>query len=147
LQWHREQRVAIPAHVWLGVSVESMRYAWRVDRLRQVEAAVRFISAEPLLGSLDGLDLTGISWLIAGGESAGTPTRSLVQRGTTGLEPKPVAVQWLRGLRDACVATGVSFFFKQWGGARPTSGGRELDGRQWSEFPTVRQHQLAAGRP
>lgn len=112
-----------PRHIWMGVSVETARYRWRVDRLRQVPARVRFISAEPLLGPLDTLDLADIHWLIAGGESG------------QGYRPcKPV---WVESLRDRCEAEGVAFFFKQWGGRTPKAGGRLLDGRTWDGFPEV----------
>jgi len=98
-----------------------MRWAVRADYLRTVPAAVRFISAEPLLGPLEGLKLDGISWLIAGGES--------------GHKHRPVKVEWLRELRDRCQAEGVPFFFKQWGGNTSKAGGRVLDGRDWSQMP------------
>ena len=98
----------------MGVSVESSRYAFRIDHLRSVNAAVRFISAEPLLGPLPELDLSGIGWLIAGGES--------------GHKARPMEEEWARDLRDQCVAEGVAFFFKQWGGRTPKANGRELDG-------------------
>ncbi len=110
-----------PPNVWMGVTIENRRFVHRADALREVPAAVRFISAEPLLGPLEGLDLDGIDWLIAGGES--------------GRRHRPVKIEWLRDLRDRCGAEGVAFFFKQWGGARPKSGGRELDGRTWDEMP------------
>jgi protein gp37 len=110
-----------PPNVWMGVSIENRRFVHRADRLREVPAAVRFISAEPLLGPLEGLDLTGVHWLIAGGES--------------GPRHRPVRAEWLRDLRDRCVDEGVAYFFKQWGGTRPKSGGRELDGRTWDEMP------------
>ena len=110
-----------PVNVWIGTSIEDMRVACRADSLRRVPAAVRFISAEPLLGPLDGLDLTGIHWVIGGGESGA---------GFRAVDPA-----WARGLRDHCVTAGVAFFWKQWGGLRPKSGGRELDGRAWDEYP------------
>jgi protein gp37 len=138
--WHREHGRGrpVPPHVWLGVSVESAAYAWRIDRLRQVDVPVRFISAEPLLGPLPALDLTGIAWLITGGESGGTTARALVERGADGRwQPKADALPWVRDLRDQCAHAGVAFFHKQWGGPRPTSGGRLLDGRDWSEYPQV----------
>jgi three-Cys-motif partner protein len=135
LLWSRRLGRPVPPHVWVGVSVESMKYAGRVDYLRQVDATVRFVSAEPLLGPLDALDLSGVSWLIAGGESAGPKERALVQRITSLLQPKDEALAWVRGLRDACQRAGVAFFFKQWGGPTPKAGGRELDGRVWSEYP------------
>jgi protein gp37 len=129
-------------NVWLGTSIENRRFAYRADHVRSTPAAVRFISAEPLLGPLvvsshprdemplnrrdDGykseLDLTGIDWLIVGGES--------------GPRHRPVREGWVRDLRDAAVEAGTAFFFKQWGGRTPKAGGRELDGRTWDEFPT-----------
>lgn len=112
-----------PPNLWLGVSVESQRYAFRLNHLRRVPAAVRFVSAEPLLASLT-LDLEGIDWLIAGGES--------------GPSARPPDEQWMRELRDSCKDTDTAFFFKQWGGRTPKAGGRDLDGRTWDEMPTPR---------
>ncbi len=103
-----------PTNVWMGVSVEDAGALWRIDALRQVPAAVRFVSAEPLLGALPNLDLSGIDWLIAGGES--------------GHGHRPVQEDWVRDLRAQCAAAGTAFFFKQWGGARPKSNGRVLEG-------------------
>lgn len=114
-------RLDWPEHVWLGVSVEDMQVAQRVEHLRRTPAAVRFISAEPLLGSLRDLDLTGIDWVIGGGES--------------GHGARPCHEAWARDLRDACADAGVAFFWKQWGGRTPKSGGRALDGREHSEYP------------
>lgn len=113
-----------PEHIWLGTSVEDARVADRVDSLRETPALIRFLSCEPLLGSLRGLDLTAIHWVIAGGESG--PRR------------RPVDPAWVRELRDICAGAGVAFFFKQWGGLRPKDGGRRLDGREWNEYPRVR---------
>jgi protein gp37 len=113
-----------PPNVWMGVSVENRRFVHRADHLRQVPAAVRFISAEPLLGPLEGLALDKIDWLIAGGES--------------GPGHRPVRENWVLQLRDQCDSEGVAFFFKQWGGARPKSGGRLLDGRTWDQMPSAR---------
>ena len=110
-----------PSNLWIGVSIENRRWAERADYLRQVPAAVRFVSAEPLLGPLDMLELEGIDWLIAGGES--------------GPGHRPVRAEWIRDLRDRCDREGVAFFFKQWGGSRAKSGGRLLDGREHSDFP------------
>lgn len=110
-----------PANLWMGVSVETMRYAFRIDHLRQVPAAIRFVSAEPLLGPLPALDLTGIHWLIAGGES--------------GQGARPMKMAWALDLRDQCQRTDVAFFFKQWGGRTAKSGGRELEGRTYDELP------------
>ena len=114
-----------PANLWMGVSVENDRYTFRIDHLRQVPAAIRFVSAEPLLGPLPGLDLSGIDWLIAGGESG--PGARAMQLG------------WAMDLRDQCRAAGVAYFFKQWGGATAKSGGRELGGQTYDEMPTVRR--------
>ena len=113
-----------PSNVWMGVSIENKRWAARADYLRSVPAAVRFISAEPLLGKLEGLDLAGIDWLIAGGES--------------GPKYRPVNVEWVRDLRDRCAEQHVAFFFKQWGGRTSKARGRVLDDREWSEWPTPR---------
>jgi protein gp37 len=108
-------------HVWLGTSIENDRWTGRADALRATPAAVRFISAEPLLGPLPSLDLRGIDWLIVGGES-----------GAGARQMDPV---WARQLRDHALATGTAFFFKQWGGRTPKAGGRELDGRTWDRYP------------
>lgn len=112
-----------PPNLWMGVSVEDADHLGRVDDLRQVPAAVRFLSCEPLLGPLDGLNLTGIGWVITGGES--------------GRNARPVDPDWVRSIRDRSVAAGVAFFHKQWGGLTPKSNGRLLDGRTWSEYPVV----------
>lgn len=113
--------LAWPENVWMGVSIENRRFVHRADFLRDVPAAVRFISAEPLLGPLEGLDLDGIDWLIAGGES--------------GPGHRPMHLEWVQELRDRSVAENVAFFFKQWGGRTAKAGGRELEGRTWSEMP------------
>lgn len=116
-------RLPWPANVWIGTSIEDMRVARRADALRQIPAAVRFISAEPLLGPLDHLDLTSIHWVIGGGES--------------GPHFRHCDPDWVRGLRDLCTQSSVPFFFKQWGGFTPKAGGRELDGRVWSNYPVA----------
>jgi protein gp37 len=118
---NRYARRPPPDHVWLGVSVEDEARLSRLRHLQQSPAAVRFLSIEPLLGPIGTLDLTGIGWVIVGGES--------------GPRARPMEVGWVREIRDQCVAAGVPFFFKQWGGFRPKQGGRDLDGREWSEFP------------
>jgi protein gp37 len=110
-----------PDNLWLGVSVENEDHLYRVDHLRQVPAAVRFLSCEPLLGPLPGLDLTGIGWVITGGES--------------GPRSRPLRAQWVREIRDTCVQADVPFFHKQWGGRTPKQGGRVLDGLVWGEMP------------
>lgn len=108
-------------NIWMGVSVETARYNFRVDHLRNTDAKVKFISAEPLLGPLGELDLTGINWVIAGGES--------------GPHARPMDIAWGREIRDRCNNADVSFFFKQWGGRTPKIGGRLLDGRTWDDLP------------
>lgn len=110
-----------PANVWLGVTIESKDYVARADDLRQVPAAVRFISAEPLLGSLDSLDLVGIDWFIVGGESG--PGR------------RRMRPEWAEQLRDKCREGQVAFYFKQWGGSRPAHEPPALDGEIWREMP------------
>jgi protein gp37 len=110
-----------PANLWIGVSVENAQVLGRVDDLRQVPAAVRFLSCEPLLGPLDGINLDGIHWVIAGGES--------------GAHARPMDQQWAADLRDVCQQTQVPFFFKQWGGRTPKAGGRLLNGRTYDEMP------------
>ena len=105
----------------MGVSVENARYRFRIEHLRAIPAAVRFVSAEPLLGPLGEVDLEGIDWVIAGGES--------------GANARPMDIAWGRDLRDQCLAADVKFFFKQWGGRTPKAGGRELDGRTWDDRP------------
>jgi protein gp37 len=105
----------------MGVSVENAEACSRIDDLREVNAAIRFLSCEPLLGPLDGIDLTGIGWVIAGGES--------------GPRYRPMQLEWARSIRDASRAAGVPFFFKQWGGRTPKALGRELDGAVWDEMP------------
>jgi protein gp37 len=115
------RHIVWPANAWIGTSVESASELHRVDDLRDVAAAVRFLSLEPLLGPLPGLDLTGIRWVIVGGES--------------GHHARPVEAGWVRELRDQATRQGVPFFFKQWGGRTPKAGGRELDGRTWDEMP------------
>ncbi|HEV2071064.1 MAG TPA: phage Gp37/Gp68 family protein [Acidimicrobiales bacterium] len=109
------------ANVWLGTSIELDRYVWRADHLRRTPAAIRFLSLEPLLGPVPSLDLTGIDWVIVGGES--------------GSNARPMNPSWVRQIRDRCVDAGVPFFFKQHGGRTPKAGGRELDGRTWDEMP------------
>ena len=135
--WHnfqiltkRTQRLAAlapdlpwPPNVWQGVSVESARYTWRIAHLQRVPAAVRFLSVEPLLGPIPALPLEGIDWVIVGGESGGGR--------------REMAPEWARQIRDQCVAAGVPFFFKQWGGRTPKSRGRVLDGKTWNEMPWV----------
>jgi len=118
-----------PSNLWLGVSVEDAAHLNRVDHLRQVPAAVRFLSCEPLLGPLDGLNLDGIDWVITGGES--------------GPGARPLEAEWVRQIRDQCVAEDVPFFHKQWGGRTPKAGGRELDGLVWNQMPAHPRRAIA----
>jgi protein gp37 len=121
-------RLPWPSNVWQGVSVENDRYTSRAVELVKVPAAVRFLSVEPLLGPIAHLPLDGIDWVIVGGES--------------GPGHRPIKLEWVRAIRDQCEQAGVAFFFKQWGGPRPKSGGRLLDGRQWSEMPRAFRRSL-----
>lgn len=120
-----------PANVWMGVSVESPDYTWRINDLRETPAAVRFLSLEPLLSPIADLQLERIHWVIVGGES--------------GPGARPMRVEWVRELRDQCQAEGVDFFFKQWGGVNKKKTGRLLDGRTHDDMPpTHGSHELAA---
>lgn len=112
-----------PGNVWMGVSVESRAYLSRIDLLRSTHARIRFLSIEPLLEALPELDLSGIDWVIVGGES--------------GPRARAVRPEWITKLRDQCIAANVAFFFKQWGGANKKTAGRLLDGRTWDEMPHV----------
>ena len=114
-----------PPHIWLGVSVENEDNVVRLKHLKTAQAAVKFISFEPLLGSVGPIDLKGIDWAIVGGES--------------GPRARPMAEGWALEIRDQCKKDGVAFFFKQWGGIRPKSGGRKLKGREWNEYPKAAQ--------
>lgn len=117
-------------NIWMGVSVESARYRFRIRHLQTTGAAIKFVSAEPMIAPVGALNLDGIDWLIAGGES--------------GPHARPMKEQWARDVRDQCVDAGVSFFFKQWGGRTPKAGGRMLDGQQWNQIP-LRGHVREAG--
>lgn len=112
-----------PSHMWFGVSIEDGSKKSRIRHLQDAPAGVRFLSIEPLVGPVGKLDLKGIGWVIVGGES--------------GPRARPMDPEWVREIRDQCRASRVPFFFKQWGGFRPKSGGRKLDGREWSQFPKV----------
>ncbi len=112
-----------PSNIWLGVSVEDAKNIVRLKHLRAAQASVKFISFEPLLGPVGEIDLTGIDWVIVGGES--------------GPQSRPLAEEWAIQLRDQCRLAKVAFFFKQWGGVRPKSGGRLLGGREWNQYPTI----------
>ncbi len=111
----------VPRHIWLGVSVEDAAHKGRIAHLQKINSAARFISFEPLLGAIGPVDLTGIAWAIIGGES--------------GPRSRPMNEEWATELRSVCARDDVAFFFKQWGGARPKSGGRLLEGEEWNGFP------------
>lgn len=115
---------AVPPNVWLGTSIEDERVVDRIDHLRRIAGPVRFLSCEPLIGPLTHLDLTNIDWVIVGGES--------------GPNHRPIRTDWVRTIRRQCREQKVAFFFKQWGGATPKSGGRLLDGRVYDEMPARR---------
>jgi len=114
-----------PENVWMGVSVETQDYTFRIDHLRQTGARIKFLSLEPLLGSLTHLDLTGIHWVIVGGES--------------GPGARPMQKEWVQCIREQCQTAGVPFFFKQWGGVHKKRNGRVLDGRTWDGMPVGAQ--------
>lgn len=119
----RLRHVAALRHIWWGVSVEDRRYGLpRMDDLRAAPAAVRFLSVEPLLEDLGTLDLSGIHWVIVGGES--------------GHGARPMDPEWVKSIRDQCAEARVPFFFKQWGGVQKKRTGRVLDGRTYDEFPS-----------
>lgn len=111
-----------PTNVWMGVSVEEPKVLYRVDHLREVPAAVRFLSCEPLISALPNLNLDGIDWVIAGGES--------------GHHHRPMDLHWVEDIRNQCLTAEVPFFFKQWGGRTPKQNGRALEGRTWDEMPS-----------
>ncbi|MFI5394990.1 MAG: DUF5131 family protein [Candidatus Binatia bacterium] len=111
-------------HVWFGVSVENRRHGVpRIETLRDTPVAVRFLSIEPLLEDLGPIDLSGITWVIVGGES--------------GRRARPLKIGWVTSIRDQCVAAGVPFFFKQWGGVQKSRNSRALEGRTWDEMPEL----------
>jgi protein gp37 len=118
----------VPAHIWLGVSVEDKKATSRVEHLRKANATVRFLSIEPLLAPVGKLNLHGIDWVIVGGES--------------GPHARPMDPAWALDIRDQCMAKKIAFFFKQWGGRSPKAGGRLLDGEEWSQFPKIKKGPL-----
>ena len=124
---------ASPDHIWMGVSVEDGTRLSRVRHLRDTAATVRFLSLEPLIGPIDNLDLGGIHWVIVGGESG---------PGARRMHP-----EWVLQVRNRCLARGVPFFFKQWGGRTPKTGGRLLRGREWNEWPRVPGAHAVYGAP
>jgi protein gp37 len=143
--WHRFQvltkraeRLAVLSNqlpwadnIWMGVSVETKSFTHRVDSLRETDAAIKFLSLEPLLGPLDNLCLDGIDWVIVGGES--------------GPGARPMNAEWVLSIRDQCHNANVPFFFKQWGGVRKKKFGRILEGRTWDEMP--KSYLIQRGKP
>ena len=118
-------------NIWMGVSVEDERVTHRIDDLRKVPAAVRFLSCEPLIGPLLKLNLKGIDWVIVGGES--------------GASPRPMQAEWATSIRDQCEKHDVAFFFKQWGGRNKKAAGRELEGLHHDTFPKPKKRPRAKG--
>lgn len=110
-----------PPHMWFGVSVENDQAISRITHLQGANAAIRFLSIEPLIGPIGRLDLEGIDWVIVGGES--------------GPGARPIEPRWVINIRNQCMKAKVAFFFKQWGGRSPKAGGRMLEGREWNQFP------------
>ncbi len=119
---------AAPPNIWLGTSIEDGTKKSRIRHMQQMNGSIRFLSVEPLIGMVGRLNLGGIDWVIVGGES--------------GPRARPMHPDWVREIRDQCTEAGVAFFFKQWGGVRPKSGGRILDGEEWSQLPNL-THELA----
>jgi protein gp37 len=120
-----------PSHIWLGVSVEDSKNAARIKHLKSARASVKFVSFEPLIGPVGRVDLCGIDGAIVGGES--------------GPGARPMEEAWAVALRDQCLVQNVAFFFKQWGGIRPKSGGRKLSGREWNEYPKAQPKLTVTG--
>lgn len=121
LELNRE--LAWEPNIWMGVTVENRDYVHRIDCLRNTGALVKFLSIEPLLGPIPNLNLTGIDWVIVGGES--------------GPGARPMDPTWVLNIRDHCLQAGVPFFFKQWGGVQKKKAGRELEGRIWDQMPRI----------
>jgi protein gp37 len=109
-------------NVWAGVTVEATEYKYRIELLRQTKANIKFLSLEPLLEDIGKLDLTGIDWVITGGES--------------GPGARPINADWVRNIREQCIEQNVPFFFKQWGGFNKKKNGRKLDGKEWDQIPS-----------
>ncbi len=136
----------LPPNFWAGTSIENAKSLHRLETLKQVDAEIRFVSFEPLIGQLGMLDLSGIQWAITGGESGSHMWKAeeCEKRGLAFYDrtvktwfPREDRMDWIREIRDSCIAHGTKFFHKQWGGSYPEAAGRELDGRFWSEFPRI----------
>lgn len=117
------RKLAWTEHIWMGVSIESQDYTQRIEDLKNVPAHIRWISFEPLIGPIDKMDLTGIHWVVVGGES--------------GPRFRPMDPDWARGIRDKCIEQNVRFFFKQWSGHSVKKLGRILDGKLWNQYPEI----------
>jgi protein gp37 len=117
-------------NIWMGVTVESAEYKYRIDYLRYTSAHIKFLSLEPLLSDMEELDLSEIDWVIVGGES--------------GPGARPMKSQWIRNIREQCHAQNVPFFFKQWGGVNKKKTGRILDGKTWDDMPRYFKDNLYA---
>jgi len=117
-------------NIWMGVTVEAVDYKQRIEYLRRTDAFIKFLSLEPLLEDLGELDLSGIDWVIAGGES--------------GPGARPIKASWVRNIKRQCKQQGVSFFFKQWGGVNKKKNGRVLDGRTWDQMPSRAANSMCA---
>ena len=112
-------------NIWMGVSVENQDYAYRIDNLRKTEALIKFLSIEPLIGSIERLNLENINWVIVGGES--------------GPGARPMKEEWVKKIRDKCLETETPFFFKQWGGVHKKKAGRLLEGKIWNQMPVIKK--------
>ena len=124
---HRYRETVAPEHIWLGVSVEDAKNVIRIRHLQRSSASVKFVSFEPLLEAVGPVDLAGIKWAIVGGES--------------GPRARPMVEEWALQILDQCVIYDTAFFFKQWGGVRPKTGGRLLKGREWNDYPVTARRQ------
>jgi protein gp37 len=121
---------AAPAHIWLGVSIENEQTISRIAHLERTNAAIRFLSIEPLIGPVGRLPLGSVHWVIVGGES--------------GPGARPMKREWAIDIRNQCLKANVPFFFKQWGGRSPKSGGRLLEGKEWNQLPKTPEYSIEA---
>ncbi len=117
-------KIDLPDNIWMGVTVESSKYVDRIMHLKEIDAKIKFISFEPILDGMEDIDLSGIDWIIAGGES--------------GVGARPIEELWIKEIRDKCISNNIPFFFKQWGGINKKKSGRELEGEYWTQFPNSR---------
>lgn len=124
----RYENRQMPEHIWLGTSIENKQALSRLSHLKTTNAPIKFLSIEPLIEDLGTVDFKGVSWVIVGGES--------------GPKARPMKEKWVLRIRDACIHNEIPFFFKQWGGFRPKTGGRLLENREWNEFPTHQSQDL-----